>query len=282
MGKARILAFFVFSILLAFNVFAASYQLELNQYGSKILEKHNLSLNAEQELTINLPDGFASFESKNAYEINENKLTIEGKEIVFSFVNPSAIETGKKYYLTRKIEAPAGIDVLKLMLALDEGFVFREAYPAPDKIESDGQRIIMRWEFKNLQKGESMPIFVISESVKGISYLWWVIIILVLISLVIWLWLRKQKKTIVKVKAKVKEKRGKAKAEEVEEFLLENEKKVVQELEKEHRKELWQKQIQLRTGLSKVKLSRVLKNLEARGLIKKINFGKTNKIILKK
>jgi len=263
------------------NVFGAVYYLELSQYGSKILEKHNFSLSTEREITINLPDGFASFESKNAYNINENKLTIEDKDILFSFVNPSAIETGKKYYLTRKIEAPIEVDVLKLMLALDEGFVFREAYPAPDKIESDGQRIIMRWEFKNLQKSESMPIFVISESVKA-SSLWWVIIILVLISLIIWLWLRKQKKTIVKVKAKVKEKRGKAKAEKVEEFLLENEKKVVQELEKEPRKELWQKQIQLRTGLSKVKLSRILKNLEARGLIKKINFGKTNKISLKK
>ena len=262
------------------NVLASVYYLELNQYGSKILEKHNLSLNTEQKLTINLPEGFSSFESSNAYSINENELTIEGKDILFSFVNPSAIETGKKYYLTRKIEAPIEVDVLKLMLALDEGFVFREAYPAPDKIESDGQRIIMRWEFKNLQKGESRPIFVISDSVKGISYLWWVIIILILVSLIVWLWLRKQKKIIVKVKAG--EKREKAKAEKVEEFLLENEKKVVQELEKEHRKELWQKQIQLRTGLSKVKLSRVLKNLEARGLIKKINFGKTNKIILKK
>jgi len=262
------------------NVLASVYYLELNQYGSKILEKHNLSLSTEQKLTINLPGGFSSFESSNAYSINENELTIEGKDILFSFVNPSAIETGKKYYLTRKIEAPIEVDVLKLMLALDEGFVFREAYPAPDKIESDGQRIIMRWEFKNLQKGESRPIFVISDSVKGISYLWWVIIILILVSLIVWLWLRKQKKIIVKVKAG--EKREKAKAEKVEEFLLENEKKVVQELEKEHRKELWQKQIQLRTGLSKVKLSRVLKNLEARGLIKKINFGKTNKIILKK
>jgi len=281
MRKALVLVLLsVMFISMLPNVLASVYYLELNQYGSKILEKHNLSLNTEQKLTINLPEGFSSFESSNAYSINENELTIEGKDILFSFVNPSAIETGKKYYLTRKIEAPIEVDVLKLMLALDEGFVFREAYPAPDKIESDGQRIIMRWEFKNLQKGESRPIFVISDSVKGISYLWWVIIILILVSLIVWLWLRKQKKIIVKVKAG--EKREKAKAEKVEEFLLENEKKVVQELEKEHRKELWQKQIQLRTGLSKVKLSRVLKNLEARGLIKKINFGKTNKIILKK
>jgi len=281
MRKALVLVLLsVMFISMLPNVLASVYYLELNQYGSKILEKHNLSLNTEQKLAINLPEGFSSFESSNAYSINENELTIEGKDILFSFVNPSAIETGKKYYLTRKIEAPIEVDVLKLMLALDEGFVFREAYPAPDKIESDGQRIIMRWEFKNLQKGESRPIFVISDSVKGISYLWWVIIILILVSLIVWLWLRKQKKIIVKVKAG--EKREKAKAEKVEEFLLENEKKVVQELEKEHRKELWQKQIQLRTGLSKVKLSRVLKNLEARGLIKKINFGKTNKIILKK
>jgi uncharacterized membrane protein len=44
---------------------------------------------------------------------------------------------------------------------------------------------------------------------------------------------------------------------------------------------LWQKQIQNSTGFSKAKVSRLVRNLESRGLVKKIPFGNTNKIRLR-
>jgi len=43
---------------------------------------------------------------------------------------------------------------------------------------------------------------------------------------------------------------------------------------------MWQKQLQLKTGFSKAKLSRVIRNLESRSLVKKIPFGNANKIRL--
>lgn len=234
------------------------------------------ALTSSKTIEVNLPDGFASFESKNAYEISENKLTIEGKNIVFSFVNPDAIDAGERYYLTNKIKAPVDIDRLKVTLILDEGFVAREIYPQAQDIESDGQKIMITWQFVNFTAGSSLPIFVIFENVKTSSYLLWILVGLLIIAIV-FVVLRKRKEKII---IKARRKKTGEKIEEVERYLLDNEKKVVQELGKD--KELWQKQLQLRTGLSKVKLSRVLKNLEARGLIKKINFGKTNKILLKK
>jgi uncharacterized membrane protein len=63
--------------------------------------------------------------------------------------------------------------------------------------------------------------------------------------------------------------------------LLDTEKKVIEELKKADRNELWQKQIQNLTGFSKAKVSRLIRDLETRGLVKKIIFGNTNKIRLK-
>jgi uncharacterized membrane protein len=46
--------------------------------------------------------------------------------------------------------------------------------------------------------------------------------------------------------------------------------------------EVWQKQIQQATSFSKAKVSRILRNLEERGVVTKTIYGNTNKISLKK
>ncbi|MEM4270844.1 MAG: hypothetical protein QXO70_01980, partial [Candidatus Pacearchaeota archaeon] len=251
---------------------------EFYQYSSRILEKHKISLDRMQNITIELPKDYASLSVLNPYHLENNELIIEGKDIEFSFVNLEALEKGKKYYFTRRVEPKLDTPILKLTFFLDEGFVVsKDIYPKPENIESDGKHIIINWRFENLTEKDSVALFVILESVNRISYLQTITIIILLIiitALIVYFIKRLSKKEIIK------KKRAKKKAEEITRFLLENEKKVIDELIKE--KELWQKQLQLRTGLSKVKLSRVLKNLENRGLIKKINFGKTNKILLTK
>lgn len=272
-----IISLFLFLVLIK-SVYASSYEVTFYQYSNKLFEKHGIILDSEQDLIISLPSQFASFESKNPYNISDNKLIIKGQKIYFSFVNLIAIEKGERYYLTKKIEAPTEIDDLKVELTFDEGYVIDENYPYAET-ETDGRKIVAKWEFKNLQKGESVPVFVIFRNVKS-SSLFWLIFVLILIFLAVLLWLKSRKK-IVKEKVKKAEPKPKTPASAIGKYLLENEKKVLQELENEPRKELWQKQIRLRTGLSKVKLSRILRNLEARGLITKINFGKTNKIVLK-
>ncbi len=64
--------------------------------------------------------------------------------------------------------------------------------------------------------------------------------------------------------------------------MFEDEKLIVRILLIEKTRELWQKQLEQKTGLNKVKLSRKLRSLEAKGLIEKIPYGNTNKIRLKK
>ena len=89
------------------------------------------------------------------------------------------------------------------------------------------------------------------------------------------------KKKVKQKRAKILKKKTKSKIERIEEHLMESEKKVIDELRNADKKELWQKQLQLKTEFSKAKLSRVIRDLEARNIIQKIPFGNTNKIKLK-
>ncbi len=63
--------------------------------------------------------------------------------------------------------------------------------------------------------------------------------------------------------------------------LFEEEKDVVQILLKAPDHELWQKELQRKAGITKVKLSRKIRSLEQKGLIEKIPYGNTNKIRLR-
>jgi uncharacterized membrane protein len=67
----------------------------------------------------------------------------------------------------------------------------------------------------------------------------------------------------------------------IEKHLIESEKKVIDELKKSENNEIWQKQLLTKTEFSKAKLSRIIKNLEKRDLVRKVPIGNTNKVVLK-
>jgi len=280
--KNKLIFAAIISIILMPCIFAASYEIELSQYDDKILEKHYILLDAKEQLEITLPSKYESLEVLNEYILSNGNIIVDDQEIGFSFINPEAIDKGRNYYLTKKIAPGVNLNNLTISLILDEGFVVsKDVYPKADLIGSDGRRIIIEWQFKDLSEEDSVPIFVIIESVKSSSY---ILIILILIIIAIASYfayplLKEKLKIFMEKKAEKKIIKKKPK-KDITEHLLENEKNVVEELRKKNG--LWQKQIQIRTGLNKVKLSRVLKNLEKRGFIRKVNFGKTNKIYLKR
>ena len=150
--------------------------------------------------------------------------------------------------------------------------------PQADNIYSDGQRIILRWEEKQLD--EKFEISVISEQITKPFNLNLILIIALIVGILFYvLYIKKIKKK--KQGTAIKRKKGKSKTEILEGHLMESEKKIIDELKNADKKELWQKQLQLKTDFSKAKLSRVIRNLEARNIIQKIPFGNTNKIKLK-
>lgn len=242
--------FFLFGaiVLLAMNIISAGmYELEFNQVGDKIVIKESIN------------------SSENSSYVDLDSLNSAGKEIYFVY----------------KVTFPENFENAKIILNLEKGIVVKkdEIFPLGYKIESDGQTISISWNLSNLKKGDTFAIFVNLEDTKSSASFFLGIFLLAFILIgIFWLIFSKRKKVVVKRRAvKVK----KSKESEEYNYLLDTEKKVIEELKKANRHELWQRQIQDLTGFSKAKVSRLVRNLESRGLIHKIPFGNTNKVRLK-
>lgn len=135
--------------------------------------------------------------------------------------------------------------------------------PKPSFTYSDGQRIILVWKKPNLE--EPFEASVLSEPLsKPMPLLWPVVLALfIIISLIVYIFhLRRRPK------------------EAVVPELIDAEQVIVDLLKEAKNNQLWQKQIQITGKLSKARLSRVLRNLEQRRVIKKEPSGNTNKIRL--
>ncbi|MFH1683188.1 MAG: hypothetical protein ABIA37_05330 [Candidatus Woesearchaeota archaeon] len=144
--------------------------------------------------------------------------------------------------------------VLKYTLESSQSAVI----PKADQVSTDGKRIILSW--KDLEENAILVIFNRDEYFDS----WWVFLLIFAVLAAIGLYLYY--------------KRPQKEAAGLTQNLFGEEKKLVELLFQEG--EMWQKQLELKSGLSKVKLSRRLRNLEQKGLIKKIPYGNTNKIRL--
>jgi uncharacterized membrane protein len=163
-------------------------------------------------------------------------------------------------------------DSLFYILKLPVGYVLPEEKdisffvdPEPKSIYSDGRRIILSWQVRNVSS--TFELSVLMEPVNGSSFntlsLIGGLIFLGLIVSVLKAILSNRRKLDVSYPA-----------------LVEHERVVVELLKNSEGNILWQKQIQHKTGFSKVKVSRVIRSLEERGVIKKEPWGNTNKIHL--
>jgi uncharacterized membrane protein len=174
---------------------------------------------------------------------------------------------------------PYSAEVQQVTLTLPVGYIIPrekgkdESFyisPKPKEVYSDGQRIILSWE----QKGQELPVSVIARKVIGPPLGWIAMTAVSMIAagvLAVWFVLgqRRQEKPKPVRKKKV-----------IVPALMDNEQKIVEFLKQNG--EVWQKQIQLATGFSKAKVSRIIRNLEERGVVTKTIYGNTNKIALKK
>jgi uncharacterized membrane protein len=190
-----------------------------------------------------------------------------------SYVLSSGLEkTSEGYIFLDKLNFNQSYDSVQIKLNLEKGLLINnyEAYPTGYLLETDGQTISLVWNLERVSSGSDFAIFVNLEDTNKSSLLRNIFIGLVMVLFVFigFLFYKKYFKS-------------KRLNKKIEKYLLDSEKKVLNELEKAEGKELWQKQIQLKTNFSKAKLSRVIRNLESRNLIEKIPLGNTNKIKLR-
>ncbi|MCK5063239.1 MAG: hypothetical protein KAR23_04865 [Candidatus Aenigmarchaeota archaeon] len=162
----------------------------------------------------------------------------------------------------------------RLSVKLPMGYVLPEKSdyfitPTPDSMYSDGRRHILVWESENVS---DLEVSVIFERSSGGA---WQSLPLIFLSFLIFLFLVFHMRQYLGRKKKEKIKRI------VYSHLLESEAAVVDALEA-NMGVLKQKELLDITSFSKAKLSRVISNLESRGIVEKKQWGNSNKIFLVK
>lgn len=269
-------------------VCASNYTIEMNQVDDKVLVKHIIRLDSVQNLSFELPQDAFSLSSNKNYSLEGSKLALSGKNIELSYITRNLLEASDDgYYLIDREIFGFSADKAAITLNLKEGYFLEigKVFPKPSKMETDGRQISLVWDLGAVSKGQDVAIFVTIQSSQSSSsnLAVWIVIIAIISFVGYWLYSKSYKKTRAKPSKKQKKPKTKveSKFEEVERYLVDSEKAVLYELRKADRGELWQKQLQLSTGFSKAKLSRVVRNLESRHLVEKIPFGNTNKVRLK-
>ena len=143
--------------------------------------------------------------------------------------------------------------------------------PSGYHVGSDGRKILVSWSFKDKRSGDLIPIRLYYEplSLEFISEDLVYILIFILILIVI-------------VGTSFIFRKVSKKSELVLSVLNENERLVVDIIQKEKKKQVDQRRIVNSSGFSKAKVSRIIRNLEERGVVESQRIGRRNKITLKK
>lgn len=216
------------------------------------------------------------------------RLRVEGAAfdtVSFSYATRSVLEKTRDRFFIVDL---AGLEAAKesITVRLPEGATLKYSLDSPqasiipgtDNIKTDGKRIIISWGDKSLEGGTAILVIYKEAGQSNPVFVAVAAGVLLLAGVAVSFYRRKKAGVAV---AGV----GKKVAVETSDLtrnLFEDEKKLVEILIGAGEAGLWQKQLEIRSGLPKVKLSRKLRSLEQKGLIEKIPYGNANKIRLKK
>jgi len=190
---------------------------------------------------------------------------IEAENFLISFVAPTDIQN-LKFSLILPEEA-----TLKKPIKEDT-ITTGSIYPKPSSTTTDGRSLIFIWSKQDMKKGDELSIFASYKLKRGYAFIILVLMALLIITAIAAI-------LIYKKKPKIKEKI--IKEDLIEKHLKEDEEIIVNILKKRENKACEQGTIRIISGFSKATLSRLLKELEDRKVIKKEKRGKKNIIFLK-
>jgi len=234
-------------------------------------------------------------------------------EIMISYSTQAVIENNKNsFFILDLSKNPAQNTSLKVTLPKEATLKYSldssnpSIFPFTDDISTDGQRITLFWDDSILNEKETvLIIYKINRLLKAALLI--IVVVVISMSLFIFILVRRFPKrplspgrlvsnintkhenitpAIMSAKPYVTEREGENNLSSKEIYsnltknLFEEEKQIILLLIDSNNKELWQKEIIKQLGISKVKLSRRLRNLKQKGLIESIPYGNTNKIRL--
>jgi len=255
---------------------AISYNAEI--YNEKVLV--SIDFEKVNNLMFELPSDFRVFESNiEDYKISDNTLKVGyAKDLKISYITNSLIDLSprKNYFIfNNKFDGEVDFN-----LYLPAGAILGDLMvPDPDLMFTDGKRIILQWN--NFSEEEIVLDY---SSTKESSSLGYFLFGAILVVLVYYFYISKKfKKQVKKLKQKNKKSRKKIKEEKKKDFtrnLFGEEKKIMEYLLEKKGNSCWTKEIVNDLEISKVRLSRKLRNLEQKELIEKIPYGNENRIKL--
>jgi len=176
------------------------------------------------------------------------------------------------------IITPENVSTLSFLVKLPVGTGLKEPVensytPEGALIGSDGRRPIVSWQMQNLQKGERKDFTIAFEKISEIlpitGYMFYVPTAIITAGIVIsfglfyqFYWKGREMKLILPI--------------------LKKDEKIIFESIRKHGNGVKQKLIVKDSGYSKAKVSKVLKSLKERGIIKLERIGRTNKVYMEK
>ena len=284
---------------LAGAVDLASYSADYNVLSDRALVKAMLVLTQKvSAFDWNLPEDAADVAvdglSFNVVDMKSFKrLQVQGTQfdtVTFTYSTSSVLEKTSDSFFILDLASIGSIkrsitvrlpDEATLKYSLDSAQA--SIIPKTSDVRTDGKRLIISWNETSLASGTAILV-IYREPGKSNSPVAAVaagVLLLVGISIAFY---RRRKAGIV-VPATVAGKAapaGTSGNSDLTRNLFEDEKKVVELLMGSGEEGMWQKQLEIKSGISKVKLSRKLRGLDQKGLIEKIPYGNANKIRLKK
>jgi len=204
------------------------------------------------------------------------KATEDGRAISMRFHTKESIKRfDKVFYFSTKLNIPENISRVVIKAVLDKGFVLVEKsdeptmllpyFPKDGQEGSDGRHIFVVWERNDLKPDDNIDVSVSYEKITpdvNQDFIFPLIgILIVIIAAVMWMKLKGQK------------------ANTDMNILVTDEKKII-EILKEHKGMCKQRNLVEETDFSKAKVSRLVKNLEERNIIKTEKTGRTKNIHL--
>jgi uncharacterized membrane protein len=260
----KILSILVFLMLLSPTI-NASLISEYYIINEKVLVNHYIERNEKIELPYDYT-GLSNSTDINIIKKEELTIIETNKPTNLSYITKTLIEkstTGNLFILSNKMPQD------KILIFLPAGNIIHKdeiIYPKNPTITTNGINIIL--EYKNISEDVLIKYTKINET----NYIPIIIIGILLIFLLIKNKSKEKKKTPNK---KIKNKNN----SELTKNLIEEEKQIIEYLSNK-KKPCWTKEISRELNIPKVRLSRKLKSLEKKSLIKKENFGKENRISL--
>ena len=252
-------------------------------------ENFNFNLASGNKINQILIDGIdqtsnCQIESKlSATNINCN-LDLNPHHVLITASNPNLIISNNNKYLFSLVQEINTNDYsIKITLpktsSIDQS---RKIAPSPSYQYQIEDKTVMIWEFTDNNQAN---ISFMANKPKP-SYLNFIIYIVTIpVIIIIFLMFKKiyQKNKSTKSGNNKKQETNKSieKIQSKFDYLLENEKKVISAITESSKGFLWQKELQIKTGLSKVQLSRTLRRMQERNLVIKEPHGASNQIFLK-